>query len=127
MLDKTVRLTQLYDWYAPLLTEKQQEVFELYYHHNLSLAEIAADHSVSRTAVHDILVRIEGQLSRYEEGLELARRFGQFAERADRAVGICTVLKEICGDSAKEPINELREILQSLSDIWTGDLSGEGM
>jgi uncharacterized protein len=69
MLDKTVRLTQLYDWYAPLLTEKQREVFELYFHHNLSLAEIAADHRVSRTAVHDILVRIEAQLSRYEEGL----------------------------------------------------------
>ena len=121
MLDKTVRLTQMYDWYAPLLTEKQREVFELYYHQNLSLAEIAEDFSVSRAAVYDILVRIEGQLSRYEAALGLADRFGQFAALTREAQTIGDELKSHCGPQGQARIDALTEILRTLTDVWTGE------
>lgn len=39
---KNLEITVLYDFYGDLLTEKQQEVIELYYNEDLSLAEIAA-------------------------------------------------------------------------------------
>lgn len=127
MLDKTIHLTQLYDWYAPLMTEKQREVFELYYHDNLSLAEIAADHGVSRTAVHDILIRTENQLSRYEEALGLAYRLGQTAALVLQAEAMGNVLAEVSEPQARARIRSMKEIVQALSDVWTGEYTGEGL
>ena len=39
---KNLEITVLYDFYGDLLTEKQQEVIELYYNEDLSHADIAA-------------------------------------------------------------------------------------
>lgn len=54
-LEQRAKLTVLYDLYGGLLTEKQQDVFDLYYQCDLSLGEIAAEQNISRTAVHDLL------------------------------------------------------------------------
>lgn len=52
-LEQRAKLTVLYDLYGGLLTEKQQDVFDLYYQCDLSLGEIAAEQNISRTAVHE--------------------------------------------------------------------------
>ena len=128
MLDKIVRLTQFYDWYGTLLTEKQQEVFELYYHHNLSLAEIASEHGVSRPAVHDILSRTEGLLSRYESFLGLVEQFGLYSEYAEQADNLVGLLEEECHNSrTSDIIHMLKEILRKMSEVWTNDHTKEGV
>ena len=71
LLEKMKQINDLYDIYKELLTHKQREYIELYYHENLSLAEIAAELSVSRTAVHDNIRRTEKLLLGYEEKLEI--------------------------------------------------------
>jgi uncharacterized protein len=43
MLEDTTRINMLYDFYGSLLTEKQREFLELYYQHDLSLAEAAGE------------------------------------------------------------------------------------
>ncbi len=62
----------LLDFYAPLLTPRQQEVARLYYEENLSRGEIAEILDISRQAVHDLLKRAEKALAGYEERLQLA-------------------------------------------------------
>ena len=51
-MDKVIYLTNLFDYYGELLTEKQQTYFKDYYFNNLTLAEIAENENISRNAVH---------------------------------------------------------------------------
>lgn len=65
------QINELYDIYKALLTNKQREYIELYYHEDLSLSEIASELGVSRNAVHDNIRRSEKLLIGYEEKLEI--------------------------------------------------------
>ena len=71
MLEKMNQINELYDIYQTLLTDKQQAYIELYYHEDLSLAEIADEVGVSRNAVHDNIRRTEKLLIGYEEKLKI--------------------------------------------------------
>ncbi|HWR05720.1 YlxM family DNA-binding protein [Sporomusa sp.] len=75
MLNKVLRVGQLYDFYNALLTDKQRDCLNMHYLQDLSLAEIADEFGVSRQAVHDILRRAEQMLEEYEEKLGLAARY----------------------------------------------------
>lgn len=75
MLNKVLRVGQLYDFYNALLTEKQRDCLNMHYLQDLSLAEIAEQFGVSRQAVHDILRRAEQTLEEYEDKLGLAARY----------------------------------------------------
>lgn len=71
MLEKMTQINELYDVYKALLTDKQRAYIEMYYHEDLSLAEIANDVGVSRNAVHDNIRRTEKLLAGYEEKLKI--------------------------------------------------------
>lgn len=70
-MEEQLYLTNLYDYYKELLTEKQRNYFEEYYFNNLSLSEISENCGVSRNAVHKQLKEIENKLIEYEEKLKL--------------------------------------------------------
>ncbi|GAB6152306.1 YlxM family DNA-binding protein [Desulfosporosinus burensis] len=74
-MDKLAEMALLVDFYGPLLTEKQQNVWDLHYQQDLSLAEIAEIEHISRQAIHDLLKRTERILAEYEEKLGLVQRF----------------------------------------------------
>jgi len=65
MIDNTIFLGILYDYYGELLTDKQKDFFESYYFENLTLQEIADMNQVSKNAVHKTLVAIEEKLKYY--------------------------------------------------------------
>ncbi|MDO4431691.1 MAG: YlxM family DNA-binding protein [Aerococcaceae bacterium] len=73
-LAKTLRMTQLFAFYQTLLTDKQQQMLQLYYEEDYSLSEIADYYAISRQAVHDNLKRGEKQLEQYEANLKLLER-----------------------------------------------------
>lgn len=77
---KDLNISMLYDFYGDLLTEKQQEVIELYYNEDLSLAEIAAHSGITRQGVRDSIKRAEFQLSEFEMQLGLAARFEEIKQ-----------------------------------------------
>ena len=64
----------LYDYYGELLTERQQECFELRYNQDLSLSEIGQELGISRQGVYDNLSRTEALLQRMEEKTGCVRR-----------------------------------------------------
>jgi len=66
------RIPLLFDFYGPLLTERQQELVRAYYLEDLSLGEIAESEAVSRQAVHDLIHRAAAALTEYEERLGFA-------------------------------------------------------
>ncbi|WP_096189156.1 putative DNA-binding protein [Evansella halocellulosilytica] len=76
MIDKTVRINYLYDFYQDLLTDKQNQYMSMYYLDDWSLGEIAEHFEVSRQAVYDNIKRTESLLEEYEEKLKLLHRYG---------------------------------------------------
>ncbi|MBS3886107.1 MAG: YlxM family DNA-binding protein [Firmicutes bacterium] len=75
MLEETTRVNLLYDFYGNFLTGRQRECLELYYQHDLSLAEIADSNGISRQGVHDLIKRAVRTLEKTENRLGLVARF----------------------------------------------------
>ncbi len=73
-MEEQILLTNLYDYYKELLTNKQQNYFEEYYFNNLSLSEISENYNVSRNAIHKQLKEISSKLLEYEEKLKLLNK-----------------------------------------------------
>lgn len=73
-MEQNLYLTNLYDYYGELLTDKQREYFEYYYMENLSLSEISENYNVSRNAVHKQIKDAENKLIFYESKLRLSEK-----------------------------------------------------
>lgn len=74
-MDDFGRKVLLFDFYGPLLTHRQQEVYDYSCGEDMSLGEIAETLGISRQAVHDNLRRTEKILEEYEAKLGLAEKF----------------------------------------------------
>ena len=70
----TMDLILLYDYYGALLTQRQQECFELRYNQDLSLGEIGQELGISRQGVFDNLSRAEALLKNMEAKTGCVRR-----------------------------------------------------
>ncbi len=75
MFEKKLRLVDLYDFYGKMLTDKQNEIMDLYCNMDLSLGEISENLSISRQAVHDTIKRTDKALEKIEDQLGLYKRY----------------------------------------------------
>lgn len=75
MVEKLVEVGILFDFYGKLLSKKQFLAVELYYIHDLSLAEVGDELGITRQGVFDILKRAEEKLYVYEKSLGLVEKF----------------------------------------------------
>lgn len=124
MVDKTVRMNMLFDFYGPLLTERQRRFFEMYYAEDLSLGEIAEGSGVSRQAVYDIIKRSASALESFERRLGLWARYqrqqARLAEirealgRLQAEIAACTGLSDEERTRLQEHGARLAALLQSL-------------
>ena len=76
MKSKPLEMSLLFDFYGETLTEKQRELFDLYYNEDLSLAEIAEHAGITRQGVRDSIKRAEHALREMEDKLGLVARYG---------------------------------------------------
>lgn len=74
-MKQIAEMALLFDFYGPLLTDKQSKIWDLYYQMDFSLSEIADQEEISRQAVYDLLKRTEKILEGYEQRLGLVARF----------------------------------------------------
>jgi len=75
MLENNIQISILYDFYGPLLSERQQELVDLYFNENLSMTEIASEIGISKQAVSVGLKTAEKSLQNFEDKLGLVARW----------------------------------------------------
>ena len=108
LLEKTMRLNYLFDFYQSLLTPKQQEYMSMYYLEDLSLVEISELANVSRQAIYDNIKRTEAILESYEEKLLL---YEKFEKRTDLLKKLKSIVNE------QNMSDEVRQLIHQLSEI----------
>ena len=78
-----LELCLLFDFYCEMLTDKQRELFDLYYNEDLSLSEIAEHAGITRQGVRDAVVRAEHMLTALEDKLHLVSRYGKIDQHVE--------------------------------------------
>ena len=73
-MEKDLTLTELFDLYGGLLTERQRELFSSYYVYDLSLAEIAEPEGKTRQNVYEQVKKVKEKLIGYENVLHLKEK-----------------------------------------------------
>ena len=90
----TTELILLYDYYGALLTDRQQECFEMRYHQDLSLGEIGQELGISRQGVHDNLSRTEALLQNMEAKTGCVRRDRRCRKAAQQIAAAAKALSQ---------------------------------
>ena len=118
VMEKIVEQGLLFDFYGPLLTQHQQEIYGACVNEDLSLAEAAECFGISRQAVHDLIRRCDAMLKEYEEKLGLIRRFTKERSRLEELRAL--VDEKRAGDGSrclsKEECGKLLAEIDSLLD-----------
>jgi predicted DNA-binding protein YlxM (UPF0122 family) len=95
LVEKNLEISLLLDFYGEILTEKQQEVINLYYNEDFSLAEIAEQSQITRQGVRDSIKRGEATLLEMESKLGLAKKFGEMKSSLDEISNAAEIIEEI--------------------------------
>lgn len=103
------RVSLLFDFYGPLLTERQQTLLQAYYLEDLSLGEIAGEDGVSRQAVQNLLKRSVALLEEYESKL------GLLAEHQRRQQRLGALVQSLQSGAVAEALR-LAQALQADED-----------
>jgi len=109
MNEKKLFISQLYDYYGELLTEKQQYAVEMYYNDDLSLSEIAESIGITRQGVRDQLKHAEEFLVSCEEKLGLA-------DKIQKVLLISEQIQELCSDESAKLL-EISEMSSKITDL----------
>lgn|SRR5574344_602896 len=82
ILDESVRLCLLNDFYGSLLTKNQQNVLDNYLNYNVPLVEIATAQNISRQAVLDTIKKASKKLETFESKLGMLEKYTKQKEIA---------------------------------------------
>lgn len=102
-MERIVEQGILYDFYGPLLTKHQQEIYEAAVYNDLSLGEIAAEEGISRQGVHDLIKRCDRTLADYEEKLHLVKRF---ADNKKKIAKLKELINNLIGSDSADQEHE---------------------
>ena len=102
-MKKTEEMNEYLDWYGSLLTEKQQDICDLYFKEDLSLSEISENYDISRAAVLDTIKRSKKILEDYEKKLQLIKKFHQRKEIYDK-------IKELKIDVVNQYLEQIEDL-----------------
>ena len=82
MFEKNLNISLLLDFYGDILSERQNEMLNMYYNEDCSLSEIAESFSISRQGVRSVLKKGENLLVDMENKLQLASRFIKMRDKS---------------------------------------------
>lgn len=108
-LENKTNMAMLYDFYSPMLTERQKELMELYYGDDLSLSEVSDIAGITRQGVRDAIKKSENILDRCERKLHLCDKFKEQNKNLDF---ILRRLSEIqTDDNIDDIISRVKELI----------------
>lgn len=125
-LQTQIEISDLFHVYGELLSPRQRTFIRLYYDENLSLAEIAERHEISRQAVHDAIKHGRRALANYEQTLHLLelRRNGGAPVTSNGWRGkVETILNEMektLREGSADLANRLPAQIASLRELLNG-------
>lgn len=108
--EKNLKVALLLDHYAPMLTEKQREVIDLYYNEDLSLSEIAEHMQITRQGVRDSIKRGEQTLFELESAIGAAEKSAELLKLADMLEAAVSGAKTDTA-AVKAAANRIRELV----------------
>ena len=103
-MEEKVKISMLLEIYGKLLTEKQSQMLEDYYNHDLSLSEIAENQDITRQAVRENIKKGENKLFELEEKLSIMKRT---LEQEKQIQEILTELSKITDYSSDKKIEKV--------------------
>ena len=98
-----MRIRDRLDAYEGLLTEKQQEILNLYYKEDFSFSEIAENLGISRAAVNDHIKRSTHILTEYEKKLHLVQNYETRSRIYDK-------MKTVGNDEIQQLVEQLENL-----------------
>ena len=104
MKSDTYYMTMLYDFYGELLTDKQKDLFDLYYNEDLSLSEIADNVGISRQGVRDGVMRSEKLLRDTEDRLGLVKRYSNLQSSIDTIEEAVSEIARVNSTQVRNPV-----------------------
>ncbi len=114
MVEKLVEIGILYDFYGKMLSERQYAAIELYYIHDLSLAEIGEELNITRQGVFDTLKRAESKLYEYESVLGLVNKFDKTNKDIGQILKITSEIYDIAKKSNNIDIQDKSQTILKL-------------
>lgn len=111
MNEKKMTVSNLYDYYGALLTEKQQFAVEMYYNDDLSLSEIAESIGITRQGVRDQLKHAEQFLEHCESLLGLAEKSRRIRTLSEELSRMCDENETISSDKVQKRAEEIFELV----------------
>ena len=72
-IEQIITVSQLYDFYSELLSQKQKQYLNDYFFNDLSLTEISENYEISKQAVSNNIKRTIIELEQFEEKLNLIK------------------------------------------------------
>ncbi len=100
-MEKFIYYNELYLIYKDLLSDKEIDIFDLYYGDNLTMQEIADNKNISKARVGVIIKNVEKKLDTLEKALKVFK------------------LKEELNEIIE--LNDIKEIKKRLSNIVKGE------
>jgi predicted DNA-binding protein YlxM (UPF0122 family) len=113
VLEKIEHIILLFDFYGPLLTEKQQRAINLHYENDFSFSEIAQHLHISRQAVYDLLKRAVTLLEEYEARLHLVEKFSRTQQELKSVYMLLNKGEELDRRDIAQAVNIIRTTLES--------------
>ncbi len=111
IIDDIYEKTVLFDIYGDLLTDKQKELYNLYYLEDYSLAEIAEEKGISRQGVRDSVKKSYEHLLDYENKLSIMKRYLRQRENLTKVISFLEAGDEASLDEAKLLAKKMKEVL----------------
>ena len=113
-LDNLQAYSRLYDFYSPLLTERQDKCFTMHYQEDLTMAEIGEVLGITPQAVAEQVKRTVTAMEAYEGKLNLIQTYQKRQDKL-RHVGYL-VNSLINAGCYVEDLNALKVMLDGLED-----------
>ena len=109
-IDEKIIISQLLDYYGPLLPEQQRSILKQRIDEDLSLAEVAEGIGITRQGVRDSEARGIKQLNEFEEKLGLRKRLIDIRNAALR------LLESIKDGETAETKTRIEELIKLTED-----------